>query len=282
MSLFLLQFGGEVKKLFARKRTYLGFGAFLGMEIALISLLHIPRVHKFILHMLSANGYADAEHYYSGLTLAFIVLAWSIMLLGSLYLALVSGDIVSKEIEDGTMRMMLCRPISRFRLLLVKYLACLLYAAVLILYICATALIVGLLYRGPGGLFVFVPEQSVFAVYEFREGLGRYLTAIPFICLSVFTISSLGFLFSCLRMKPSAATILTLSVLFVDFVLSHMPFLEAINYYFVTYRMSHWVQLFKYEFSWAGVVENYVILLACQLTFFVLAWLAVEFRDFKN
>ena len=37
-------------------------------------------------------------------------------LLGGLFLALVSGDVVSKEVEDGTMRMMLCLPASRWRI----------------------------------------------------------------------------------------------------------------------------------------------------------------------
>ena len=36
---------------------------------------------------------------------------WTVFLLGGLYLALVvAGDVMSKEVEDGTMRMILCRP----------------------------------------------------------------------------------------------------------------------------------------------------------------------------
>ena len=32
------------------------------------------------------------------------------------------------------------------------------------------------------------------------------------------SISSLGFLFSCCNMKPAAATIVTLSIIFLDFI----------------------------------------------------------------
>lgn len=282
MSLFLLQFLGETKKLFARKRTYMGFIAFFCIEIALVILLQLPPVKLGVLRTLANNGYVDGEYYFSGLTLAFLVIVSAIFLLGSLYLALVSGDIVSKEIEDGTMRMMLCRPISRFRLLLVKYLACVLYTVVLTIFIAASALAVGLLYRGPGGLLVFVPEFSLFAVYDFEEGLLHFVMAIPFLAMSLVTISSIGFLFSCLRMKPSAATILTLSVLFVDFVLRIVPYLKSIEHYFLTFKMSRWVLVYEYQVPWAVLAENYVILGGVQLTLFTLAWLAVEFRDFKN
>ena len=282
MTFFFLQFAGECKKLFARKRTYIGFLIFFLVEIALVMLLQLPRNHRFIVKTLSANGYGDAEHYFSGLTLGYFVLIFAVMMIGSLYLALVAGDIVSKEVEDGTMRMMLCRPISRFRLLLVKYLACILYTIVLTVFAAVSALIVGLIYRGAGGLFAVGPDQGVFALYEFGEGLQRYALSVPLLALSLVTVTSIGFLFSCLRMKPSAATIVTLSIFFVDWVLFHIPFFEGIRKYFLFDRMSQWVLVYDYTFSWATLAENYVGLIAVQLTLFVVGWLAIEFRDFKN
>lgn len=282
MTLFFLQFAGECQKLFARKRTYIGFGIFFLVEIALVLLLQLPRNRRFIIKTLSANGYGDAEFYFSGLTLGFFVLIFAVMLIGSLYLALVAGDIVSKEVEDGTMRMMLCRPISRFRLLLVKYLACILYTIVLTIFAAVSALLVGLFYRGPGGLFAVGPDQGVFALYPFAEGLQRYALSIPLLAFSLVTVTSIGFVFSCLRMKPSTATIVTMSIFMVDWILFHIPFFEGIKTYFLFYKMSHWVLVYDYVYSWAMLAENYVQLAAVQLTLFVLGWLAIEFRDFKN
>ena len=42
-----------------------------------------------------------------------IVVHLSVLLLGAIYLALVAGDIVAKENEDGHYRLLLVRPISR-------------------------------------------------------------------------------------------------------------------------------------------------------------------------
>jgi hypothetical protein len=50
-----------------------------------------------------------------------------------------AGDIVAKEGEDGHMRLLLARPVSRFRVLLLKYLTCTGYAVFLIQFLAWTA-----------------------------------------------------------------------------------------------------------------------------------------------
>jgi len=117
MNLFGRQFLGEVKKCFARRRTYIGFGAFLVVEIAILGLLQLPSAQRAVGRVLEASGFLF-EDYYSGLTLAFLMMTNTIFFLGSLYLALIAGDVVAKEVEDGTLRMILSRPISRWRLIL--------------------------------------------------------------------------------------------------------------------------------------------------------------------
>lgn len=281
MSLYWTQFGGELRKLFARKRTYIGFGAFLAIELMLLALLRLDRVQTSVGKMIERSGY-EAETYLSGLTLGLMILLWTIVLLGSLYLALVSGDLVSKEVEDGTMRMILCRPVSRFSLLSQKVLAAFVYTAVLVIFISGTALVVGLIDRGAGGLFVFAPLERVFALYEFGDGLGRYALAQPFIILSLFTIAVLGFFFSCLPMKPAAATILTISLLLIDSILKNIPYFETIQDWFLTAKMATWVSIFEPRIPWDTMIENYAILLAIDATLLVLAWAAFERRDFKS
>src|SRR3989338_2460376 len=114
--MFWTQLKNELLKLFARKRTHIGFGAFVSVEIIILTLLQLPRPKKAFMEHLDRNGYGF-EEYYAGLTLAMLMILGTISLLGGLYLALVSGDMVAKEVEEGTLRMILSRPISRLRLL---------------------------------------------------------------------------------------------------------------------------------------------------------------------
>ena len=280
MSVFLWQLGGELRKLFARKRTYIGFGAFLGVEILVLILLRLPRVQRALERTLERAGY-DPAGYLSGLTLSCLILLATVFLLGALYLALVAGDVVSKEIEDGTLRMMLCRPVSRIRILALKLIACVIYTAVLTAFIGITALLAGLIHAGWGGLFVFAPTEGVFAVYEPWPGLARMAMALPLLALSLCTITCLGFCLSCLRMKPAAATILTLSILFVDSILKNIPFFSGIRDLFITAKMSAWVFVFEYRIPWEAMLEDYAWLAGLNATLLILGAAAFHARDFK-
>jgi ABC-2 type transport system permease protein len=163
MELFFLQLRGELLKLFARKRTHLGFGVFLGVEILVLVLSQMPIGQRGLRRGIERFG-GVFEQYFSGLTLAMIMLPITILLLGALFLCLVGGDIVAKEVEDGTLRMTLCRPISRVRVLAIKYCTCVLYTIALVFFIGISALLAGTLVRGNGGLFLFAPEYKLGAL----------------------------------------------------------------------------------------------------------------------
>ena len=188
---------------------------------------------------------------------------------------------MSKEVEEGTMRMMLCRPVSRLRICLIKYLSCVAYTFSLTLFISGSALIVGLLYRGMGGLFVFAPMERVLALYEPGPGLVRYLAAMPLLACCLTTIASLGFLLSCLNMKPAAATVVTLSVVLFDIVFRNIPYFEDLKPYFISTHMSTWVHIFVHRVPWREIVGDVAYLWALNATFLVVGIVAFSQRDFK-
>src|SRR5271166_6213445 len=132
--LFLTQLRFELLKMFARKRTYIGFGAFLLMECIILMICNLRGPQMALRRMIEQNGYG-ADEYFSGYTVALMIVHWTSTLLGSLYLALIAGDLMAKEVEEGTMRMLLCRPISRLRVTLLKYLSAIIYTFVLIAFI---------------------------------------------------------------------------------------------------------------------------------------------------
>jgi ABC-2 type transport system permease protein len=280
VNLFFLQLGGELRKLFGRKRTYIGFGAFLAVELMVLILFQRPKVQGWFRGMIERAGYGF-EYYFSGLTLALLILM-ATFLLTMLYLALVGGDIVSKEVEDGIMRMVLCRPVSRVRILLVKYCACVLYTFALIFFIGTSALLVGIIQRGTGGLFVMAPEQKIFALYDMGEGLIRFYAGLFFYAASFLSITTLGFALSCCNMKPAAATIVTLSVFVVDWIFHHLPYFESIKDWFITKNMASWANIFRGEVPVASMIEDYAYLLGVNGTLVILGIMVFQCRDFKS
>ena len=176
--MFATQLKNELWKLAARKRTHIGFAAFVLVQLTILLLLQLPKAKRAFAQLLTSNGYLPGD-YYAGLTLGLLIIVFTISLLGALYVALVGGDVVAKEVEDGGMRMILSRPISRLRLLTIKWLACAIYTFVLMLFLGVTSLLAGTIYRhGLGNLFVFVPHEGIFSAFDTGEGLYRYCQSV--------------------------------------------------------------------------------------------------------
>ncbi|MEM9418334.1 MAG: ABC transporter permease subunit [Planctomycetota bacterium] len=280
--LIVRQFNDELFKLFARKRTYIGFGAFVVLQLMILGLLQHPRAKDSVAVLLEQNGLGFEEHY-MGLTLAIVVIAFSFTFLGGLYVALIAGDIVAKEVEDGTMRMILSRPISRVRLLLIKFSACVLYTLVLVWFLGITALCCASLYRGGlGKLFIFFPDEELFAFYATGEGLWRYTRSVLCLSFATLTIAALGFMFSCFKMKPAAATILTLSVFFVDVVLMNLPYFAELRHLFMSYHIGFWVRTYHAYPPWSEIVQSAAWLVGLMSTFVVIGLTHFAGRDLKS
>lgn len=278
--MFLAQLRNELWKLFGKKRTYIGFASFLvvenGVSFALYK-LHFAMAKR----LLEGNGYL-AESYFSALTAAMIALAPVLGLMLPLYVALIGGDLVAKEAEDGTLRMILCRPVSRTRLLVTKWLAGAVFSILLVLALAALGLACARLWFPWKGLFVWSPEDQIFGVFDAGAGLARYCLSMCFMLTPAFTILGLGFLFSCFNMKPAAATILALSICFADFACCHIPYFQDHPNWFLTTHMHSWLWVFQDHIPWWKIAQSLCILAGFNLTFLIVGCAAFHARDIKS
>lgn len=281
--IFFQQLRGELLKLFSRRRTYMGYAVFLLMEALLLFVFKLDGSQRQMRMLLERNGFGF-DNYYSSLTITYWIMGFSMFLLGSIYFALVAGDIVAKEAEDGNLRLVLARPVSRLRLLTVKYAAISIYTISFVIFVGITGYLMAIAALGThGGLFVWNYKMKVFAVFPaWGPGITRIAFAAVGIGISMITLSSIAFFFSCLRIKPAAATIMALSVLFVDLVLQEFPFFKPYEEWFVTWRMSAWVFTLENHISWPKLAEAYAFLAGLDATLFVCAWFAFQIRDFKT
>ena len=272
----------ELWKLFGKKRTYIGFGAFILAQNAMLLTFRFTHWRSHVERLLAGNGYL-AQEYVSALTVALVMLIPQILLLMPLYTALVGGDLVAKEAEDGTLRMILSRPISRFRLLLVKWLAGVVFAVVLVLALGATALLFARLWFPWSGMFVYSewPER-LFSILDASQGLELYALSHLLMALNATVILGLAFMFSCFNMKPAAATILALSFLFINMVMEHIPFFESYQQWFLPYHFRVWLLTYAHPVPWERVIESLCVLIAFNLTSFLIGAAAFQARDIKS
>ena len=278
--MFFAQLKNELWKLFGKKRTYIGFGAFILAQTLMLMAFKFTRWQSDMERMLSGNGYIPIE-FISALTVALVMLMPQIILLMPLYVSLVGGDLVAKETEDGTLRMILARPISRVRLLLVKWIAGIIFAVALVLALGVMAVGLASLLFPWKGLFVFIPGQA-FSVLPADVGSARFLLAHLFLAVNASAVLSIAFMFSCFNMKPAAATILALSYLFVNLVMEGIPFFDRYENWFITHHFKCWLLVFSDPIPWAQIFESETLLLAACASVFILGATAFHVRDIKS
>jgi ABC-2 type transport system permease protein len=281
--MFLLQFRNELWKLFAKKRTYIGFGVFLVAQNAMLLMFHFGRSWRsYYERMLSGNGYM-IEDYISALTIALIMLLPQILLLMPLYTGLIGGDLMAKEAEDGTLRMILCRPVSRLRLLLVKWLAGVVFSVVQVAALGVMALVFARLWFPWRGMFVMIPDpEHVFSILTALQGLKLYAASHLFLAINASTMMTIAFTFGCFNMKPAAATVLALSFLLLNLVLENIPALSEYRPYMLLHHFRAWVSVYGQPIDWARIAGSLVVLAGFNATCLVIAATAFQLRDIKS
>jgi ABC-2 type transport system permease protein len=280
MGMFWRQFRNELWKLFGKKRTYIGFGMFLLAQNIMLITFRLTRWQSDVERVLEGNGYIATE-FISALTVSVIMLIPQVLLLMPLYVTLVGGDMVAKEAEDGTLRMILSRPVSRMRLLFVKWLVGLFFSMTLVLTLGGVALGFATLWFPWKGMFVFIPGMT-FSVLDADTGLRSYALAQLLMAVNASTLFSLSFMFSCFNMKPAAATILALSYFFLNLVMDGLPFFERYQHWFLPYHFRSWLRVFTEPTPWPQIIESEIVLFGFMLTALIIGITAMQTRDIKS
>jgi ABC-2 type transport system permease protein len=270
----------ELRKLFGKKRTYIGFGAFLIAQNILLVIFQLGPVQRHMERLLAGNGYL-AKEYISALTVAVVMIFPQVVMFMPLYAALVGGDLVAKEAEDGTLRLILARPISRFQLLLAKWFSGAVFSVLLVTVLGVTALVFARLWFPWRSMFVTMPGMD-FSVLPADEGLRRYVFSHLLTATNASVVLGVAFMFSCFNMKPAAATILALSFLFLNLVMEGIPAFEPYREWFLTYHLGAWRFVFAKPIPWWRIIESLCVLVAYNLTAFFIGAAAFHARDIKS
>jgi hypothetical protein len=275
MRLFFLQLKWEFVRLAYRPRTWLAFWLSLIFEIGMSVLLKAPGVRAAIARDVW-KMHEQWNDVFSGLTTAVHIAGESINAIGVLGIALVTAEIISGERTSGTLRMMFCRPVGRGAVLAAKSIVCAVYAAVVVLYIGITSLVVGLLFEGPGNLVLLAPHEGIMGAFHFGEGLQRYFLSLPLMWFSALSGLVWPLFFSCTRMKPVAAVVLALTLFTADNILRTTPETRVISPYCVTTRMLSWRQVFNDDIPWPRIERNYLQLAIMDAAFIAAAAIAIR------
>lgn len=270
----------ELRVLARRPLVRIAIVAALAFEVLLCGVFSLPAVRTQILKTIwsfhERHGIVDP---FSSLSLAIEVSSQTMMFVGVVALVMVSGECVGKDVENGTLRMLLSRPVSRGGVFFQKLVACVVFTGVLTSVVGWGALGLGLLLESPGRFAVLTVRESIFGVHDFVPGLVRYAMAVTLLPLSFLTVTLIAFTLSCLPVKPTTATITALVVILADWAIQAHPALAPVSPYTLMTRLASWRQVFSAEIPWLRLERNYGDLLVLDLALVAVAWIVFARRS---
>lgn len=251
----------ELYKIFKRPRTYIAFAVITAIILLLQIALKSDREEYVSIMMSGMNGDFDApaDDILNGYSVCFIILNLLLVHVPIL-VALIAGDMISGEANMGTLRLLAAKPVSRNRLLLVKFIAAAVYTFLLLVWVALLALGVSVLLFGTNDLFVV--RGSEVNVISSADVLWRYMASFGFATLGLITVASLAFMLSAFADNSIGPIVATVCVLIVFTILSQVqiPFYDTVERWLFTTHMLGWKGLFYVKgeegVTVPGSVEN--------------------------
>jgi len=224
-------------------------------------------------HGQNAAGFLDQVSN-NGLFLVFAALSVTLPVFLPMALGVVSGDSISGEAAQGTLRYLLVAPAGRVRLLAVKGFA----LAVFCLVSTAVVSVAGLL----TGLALF-PTGQVTLLSGDSIGMGAALVKAVWITLlvaaSLLGLAAIGLFVSTLTDTPIAAMAVATGVTIVCGILQVIPQLSAIQPWLYTYQWSSYADLLRNPVYLPNIERNLLIQLGYLVVFGSAAWARLTTRD---
>jgi ABC-2 type transport system permease protein len=260
--------GIELYKIFKKWRTYIGFIviAVLVPVIQLAMLAEGEKALDFMTRYLQ-QSFVFVGNLLNGYLISYIILN-SLVIHIPFLIALVAGDLLAGEATAGTYRLLITRPISRFKILSSKFISGIIYTNLLVLWLAVISLGLGIIIFGVGELIVI--KSSSIIIFPQYDILWRFLLGYSFASLSMMVVASLAFLLSSLVENAIGPIVSTMAIIIVFIIISaiDIDIFQKIKPFLFTTYMSSWRLFFDDPIDLSKILESTLILVGHILAFF--------------
>jgi ABC-2 type transport system permease protein len=260
--------GIELYKIFKKWRTYIGFIA-IAVLVPIIQLAMLAEGERSLDFMTRnlQQSFVFVGNLLNGYLISYIILN-SLVVHIPFLIALVAGDLLAGEATAGTYRLLITRPVSRFKLITAKFFSGIIYTNLLVLWLAIISLGLGIFIFGVGELIVI--KNSGIIIFSKSDILWRFLIGYVFASLSMMVVASLAFLFSSLVENSIGPIVSTMAIIIAFLIISAIDidlFQKAKPFLFTTY-MSSWRLFFDDPIDFSKILESTFILSGHILAFF--------------
>lgn len=213
----------------------------------------------------------------NGMFLGFVALIVVTPFLWPLTMSVVSGSAVAAEASEGTLRYLLTLPVARWRVLIAKYIACVVYGFVGAVVVIAVGFATGALLFPVGevtllsGTTIGGADMLVRAVLV--AGFGTTLMA---------GVAAIGMFISTLTEVPIGAMAAAAAVPVVSNILGAIPQLEALHPWLLTDTWPAYGDILRDPIDWDFLTRGVWTQVGYIVIFLSLGWARLTSRDITS
>jgi ABC-2 type transport system permease protein len=203
----------------------------------------------------------------NGMFVGFTAMILAIPLFLPLTIGVVAGDTIAGEANTGTLRYLLTAPVSRGRLLLVKFFGAAAFALAATFTLMVVGIIIGAILFPVGPVTLLSGD-----VISIPAALLRIFLVAVYVTISLLGLSSIGLFISTLTVIPVGAMAATVVVSTVSQILGTLPQISAIHPYLISYHWLGFADLLRNPMGLESFASNALLQLAYIAIFGSLAY----------
>ncbi len=213
----------------------------------------------------------------NGIFVSFTALVVVIPVCLPMAVSVVVGESIAGEAGTGTLRYLLTVPVSRTRLLLVKFAAAAVWCLVTASAVAVAGLVTGFALFPAGRVTLLSGTQTSLA-----GGIGRLALVVCYAALMMLAIAAIGLFISTLTEVPIAAMAAVLSVAVLIQVLVAVPQLHALRPWLISNYLLRFADVLRDPLSLSGLVPGVRAALSYLVLFGLLAWSRLSTKDISS
>ncbi len=210
----------------------------------------------------------------NGVFVALAALTIEIALFLPLAVAVLAGDAIAGEANQGTLRSLLTVPVSRTRLLLVKFIALLVGALLGTLVVSGTGVVVGGALLGLGPTTLLSGSQV-----PLIDALVRLALASLYVAAGLAALAAVGLFISALTEQPIAATVTITVVSTAMWIMDGIPQLDWLAPWLLVHRWPAFIDLMRDPVLADQMATGLLVDLGYAVVFLALAWARFSNQD---
>jgi ABC-2 type transport system permease protein len=261
----------ELTKLFAQKRSYVGWGGLLAVPLLITLAFYLNRNNH---HHDNGPGGVISLAFHNGILMPLASVAMLSAFLLPLLAAMVGAYQLAGESETGTIMTWLMHSITRGGVLASKWGIAVIYVTIGLAVVAVGALLAGGLAFG-----IHAPTLLSGQTVSVAHGLWLSLLAFLYVLAGVICVLSLALLFATFTNSSLTAAIGALVVVIVMNIVGAFSYFDFLKPYLFTSHIDAWQNLFRQPIVWHPILNGVIAFAIYIAALMTAAWYVFRRKD---